>query len=307
MNSVSEVLRFVVLDGGMLIVLFLGISVLVLLAQQFSLGRSIEGKLAGASLWRGATLAAMGGAVTPFCSCSTVPVLSGMLQSRIGLAVCFTFLISSPVINEGVIILLASGPGMSSAGIFIISAGLLSVLAGIAVERAGMGRFVRSLGVDVVAEGFLGGSASAPSRPAFRPALRFAWYAAWMELRKVMPYILAGIVVGGLIHGYLPVDVLTKLNLTLPPDILIPLVALIAVPLYISPMAVVPIGYALIEKGMGPGPLIALLVAGAGTSLPEMILLRRLFRWPLIATHILVVVTAAVVLGFLSQWTIPHF
>ncbi len=307
MDKVVDVINFILLDGLMLVILFLGISMLIFLAQQFSLGRSIEVKLANASSWNGATLAAIGGAVTPFCSCSTVPVLSGMLRSKIGLASCFTFLISSPVINEGVIILLVSGPGFGSAVIFVLSAALLSILAGILVERTGMIRFLRPLGTVAVPEGYMGDSTGEVSRPKFRTALSFSWGAARMELRQIMPYLVIGIIIGGLIHGYMPENILTDLDHTFPPYFLIPLVALIAVPLYISPMAIVPIGYALIEKGMDPGPLVALLISGAGTSLPEMILLLRLFRWPLIVAHIVAVVTAAVILGFLAQWTIPNF
>jgi uncharacterized protein len=304
MNGWQEALRFILFDGTLLLALFVAVTLLVFLAQQLAVGRSIQQRLATAGVWRGAGLAAVGGAVTPFCSCSTVPVLGGMLRSRIRLGACFSFLIASPVINEGVIILLASGIGLLSAIVFVPAAALICVVAGVLVERLGMRRFLRqdSLGTVELPEGYLGDAAGHAARAPLGFALRLAWGGARIELRRLLPYVLAGIVVGGLIYGFVPDGLLLGLREQFPVWWLIPLAAVVASPLYVSPMAAVPVGFALLEKGMPPGVVIAFLIAGAGTSLPEMIMLGRLFRWPLILAHILAVLTAAVLLGFTWQW-----
>lgn len=302
MTAWQQSLRFVFVDGSLLVVLFAAVTLLVFLSQQYALGKSIQQKLAGAGAWRGAGLAAVGGAVTPFCSCSTVPVLNGMLRADLRLAACFSFLIASPVINEGVIVLLAGRSGLASATAFVASATLLCVLAGVMVERAGMARFVKVGGAHETApEGFLGGDAIRV-RPPFRTALRSAWLATRLELRQITPYLLLGVAIGGLIYGYVPADMLVALQDQVPASVLIPLAALVSLPLYISPMAVVPIGFALLEKGLSPGVVVAFLIGAAGTSFPEMVMLGRLFRWPLVATHVVVVLVAAVVLGSVWQW-----
>lgn len=306
MNHWQEALRFLIIDGSILVGLFILITMLVLVAQQLALGRSIEAGLSRAGMWKGAVLAAVGGTVTPFCSCSTVPVLTGMLRSKIRLAASFTFLIASPVINEGVIVLLAGGPGLFSVAAYVLMAGAICVVAGVLVDRGGMLRFVKLTGEDdILPDGYLGGQDS--GRPPLGFAIRAAWAATRMELRQLFPYLALGLVVGAVIYGYVPSQILLDLNTQFSPFVLIPVVALVAVPIYISPMAAVPIGFALLEKGMGSGAVIAFLIAGAGTSLPEMIMLGRLFRWPLVLAHIAVVVIAAILLGLTAQMYLPHF
>ena len=302
MTAWQQSLRFVFVDGLLLVTLFTAVTLLVFLSQQYALGKSIQRRLAGAGAWRGAGLAAVGGAVTPFCSCSTVPVLNGMLRADLRLAACFSFLIASPVINEGVIVLLAGRSGLLSATAFVATATLLCVLAGVMVERAGMMRYVKVTGTrEAAPAGFLG-QTEATTRPRFRDALRSAWLATRIELRQLAPYLLLGVAIGGLIYGYVPEDMLLSLQAHVPVTVLIPLAAVLSLPLYVSPMAVVPIGFALLEKGLAPGVVVAFLIGAAGTSFPEMVMLGRLFRWPLVATHILVVLVAAILLGSAWQW-----
>lgn len=306
MNHLQAALQFLIVDGSVLVGLFVLITMLVLVAQQLALGRSIEKGLSKAGMWKGAVLAAVGGTVTPFCSCSTVPVLTGMLRSKIRLAASFTFLIASPVINEGVIVLLAGGPGLISVSAYVLMAGAICVVAGVLVDQGGMLRYVKLAGeADIMPDGYLGGHES--GRPPLSFAIKAAWAATKMELRQLLPYLAIGLVIGAAIYGYVPAEMLAQLNTQFSPFVLIPIVALLAVPIYISPMAAVPIGFALLEKGMGSGAVFAFLIAGAGTSLPEMILLGRLFRWPLVLTHIAVVVIAAVLLGVAAQLWLPHF
>lgn len=306
MDRWQQALQFLIVDGSLLIGLFILITMLVLVTQQLAVGRSIEAGLARAGLWKGAVLAAVGGTVTPFCSCSTVPVLTGMLRSNIRLAASFTFLIASPVINEGVIVLLAGGPGLLSVALYVLLAGFICVVAGVVVDRSGMLRFVKiSQDPLELPDGYLGGHEQ--GRPPLQFVLRAAWAATRMELRQLLPYLVVGLLVGAAIYGYVPSSVLEGLNRQFSPFVLIPLVAVLAVPIYVSPMAAVPIGFALLEKGMGPGAVFAFLIAGAGTSLPEMIMLGRLFRWQLVLTHMAVVLIAAVLLGLAAQLYLPHF
>jgi uncharacterized membrane protein YraQ (UPF0718 family) len=307
MNGVQEALHFILLDGTLLVGLFMLITMLVFLVQQLAVGSSIQRSLAdnGRGRWRGATLAAVGGAVTPFCSCSTVPVLSGMLRAGIPLSACFAFLIASPVINEGVVVLLAGSSGGLEVAIYILLAGAVSVVAGVAVEAAGLARYLRpDTGPDLEPPDGDLGTGKARVRPRLSFALSTAWAGTLMEVRHLGPYLAAGILAGALIYGYVPTEVLVATAAYLPTERMILAAALVAAPLYISPLVAVPIGFALIEKGIGVGPVVAFLIAGAGTSLPEMIMLARMFRWQLLLAHIATVLLAALALGFAAHWTL---
>lgn len=306
MSGLREAAQFIVVDGSLLLALFVLITMLVFVVQQYAVGSSIQRALSrkDGQRWQGATMAAVGGAVTPFCSCSTVPVLSGMLRAGIPLSACFTFLIASPVINEGVVILLAAVIGGVEVVGYILLAGLLSVLAGLLVEVIGMARYLRpsvaGAGVSALPEGDLSDAASRVNPP-LQYVLSTAWAGTRMELRQLGPYLGAGILVGALIYGYVPTESIAELAAQWPPVWMILAAALLAAPLYISPLVAVPIGFALISKGVGIGPVIAFLISGAGTSLPEMILLARMFRWQLLLAHIATVVISALVLGMIAH------
>lgn len=300
----ADVLAFLLTDGVLLVSLFVVITWSVLLLQQLAVGRAITTRLSAHGPLSGTSLAALGGAVTPFCSCSTVPVLSGLLRARVRLSACFTFLIASPVINEGVIILLAGSTNLLSVTAFVFSAAVLSIAAGLMVEKAGLERFLRPLNEECSIEGYVGRDGAPPRLGA---AARLAWQGAIHELRQVAPYLGVGLLIGAAIYGFVPTTWLLHWNANVPSVWMIPLAALIALPVYVSPVMLVPIGFALLEKGLGIGVLTAFLVAAAGSSLPELILLRRLFKWPLLLAHVGTVWLAAVLLGYAADWSAHYF
>jgi hypothetical protein len=301
MNDLNAVINFVVYEGSLLALLFFAIALLVALLQQ-GIGRSLNDALGRTSLETGAVLAATAGAVTPFCSCSTVPVLSGMLRARVRFGVCFTFLIASPVINEGVLLLLLSQYSIGTAVVFLAVAALLSIAFGIALDRMGMARFVR-LGPEAdMGDAVHVGGTGAPTATPWGIRLRFAVYAAWSELRSSAPYLALGIVAGALIYGYVPGDAIAGLQREVPGALLIVVMAVVGLPFYINATMVIPIAVALLAKGVAIGPVAAFLVSAAGTSLPEMILLTKLFRTPLVAWHVVAIVVSATVIGLVLEW-----
>ncbi len=292
-----EFLRFLVLDGALLISLFLLITWGVVLLQQRMPLQSTQGRLMGTSGWRSAFVASVGGVVTPFCSCSTIPVLSGMLRAGVGFAPSFAFLVASPVINEGVFILLLSTKGPLPALVFVAAGLVLTSTAGVLVSRLGLERHVLAPTAKALPGTFVG--SGTPLWPGWPAAGRFAWLAAVQELRRAAPYLAIGLMVGGFIYGLVPKDTLLALMDQVPPWLMYLACALLGVPLYVSPMAALPIGLALIEKGLPAGPLVTLLVSAIGTSLPEMVLLLRMFKLPLVVAHTLTVVVCAIALGWI--------
>lgn len=295
MSELDNAIAFVLQEGLLLAVMFFAVAFAIAMAQQ-TVGQRVTNALGKTSLQTGAALAAVAGAVTPFCSCSTVPVLSGMLQSRVRFGVCFTFLIASPVINEGVLLVLLRHQSSAQAIVFVITAFALSVAFGVALDRLGMARFVKELpGAGVGGAVKVSQSKPMPVRLAVRT--RFAARSAYAELKTSAPYLAVGVLAGAAIHGYVPHDALAQLQASLPGWALVVAMALVGVPFYVSPAMVVPIAVALLDKGLGIGPLAAFLVSAAGTSIPEMILLARLFRAPLVAWHVLAIVVSATVIG----------
>jgi uncharacterized protein len=302
MNSLKTTVEFIVYEGVVLALLFFGVAFIVALLQQV-LGKKLNDALANTSLETGSVLAATAGAVTPFCSCSTVPVLSGMLKARVRFGICFTFLISSPVINEGVLLVLLREYSLAIAAVFLFVAGTLSVGFGILVDRLGMVRYVRLSGVGGDVEGAVrvGTEGNSPSVH-WAVRLRFAAYAAWNELKAAGPYLAVGLVVGAVIYGYVPQDAIAQLQNYFPGVLLVLVMALVGVPFYVNSTMVIPIALALLAKGVAIGPVTAFLVSAAGTSIPEMILLARLFRAPLVVSHVVAIVVSATLIGVTLEW-----
>jgi uncharacterized membrane protein YraQ (UPF0718 family) len=306
MSALHPTAQFVLTEGPLLAALFFVVAFGVALLQQ-GVGRRLTDALGSTPLWRGAALAATAGAVTPFCSCSTVPVLSGMLRAGLRLGVCFSFLIASPVINEGLLLVLLRHQPSAQAALFLGTAFLLSVGFGVLADRLGMARFVKAL-PEASVMGALGGAVqvnAATARVPWPARLRFAARSAWVELKSSAPYLALGIAVGAVIYGQVPQDALLALKAGLPAWALIVAMALVGVPFYVSPAMVVPIALALLDKGLGIGPVAAFLVAAAGTSVPEMILLTRLFKAPLMAWHALAIVVSATVIGLVLAHASP--
>lgn len=294
-QGVVAFFEFLLMDGALLVGLFLLVTWGVVLLQQRIPFQATQSRLLGSSGWRSSFAASVGGVITPFCSCSTIPVLSGMLRAGVGFAPSFAFLVSSPVVNEGVFILLFITHGPIP-GLTFIAAGLaLTSAAGVFAARLGLNRYLITMPTSATAGQFVG--TGAPRWPGFLPASRFAWLAATQELRKTAPYLVAGLLVGGLIYGAVPKETLLGLVDQLPIGVLYLVCALVGLPLYISPIAALPIGLALIEKGFPVGPLITFLVSAIGTSPPEIVLLFRLFKLPLVIAHTLTVVICALALG----------
>lgn len=307
MNDLRAMLEFIVYEGAILGLLFFVIAFAVAMLQQ-SLGNKLNDALGKTSLETGTVLAATAGAVTPFCSCSTVPVLSGMLRARVRFGICFTFLIASPVINEGVLLVLLREFSLSMATVFLLVAGMLSVAFGIALDRLGFARYVRLAGQgadieDAVRVSSAGGASPTP----WGMRARFAVMAALSELRSSGPYLLVGIVIGAFIYGYVPEDAIVQLQHQFPGLLLILVMALVGVPFYVNATMVIPIAVALLGKGVSIGPVAAFLVSAAGTSIPEMILLTKLFRAPLVVSHVVAIVVSATVIGVVLEWASRFF
>lgn len=328
-----------------LTVLFLAISFLVAIINIKLPPEKIQGLLGGKK-GRGYLTAAGLGAVTPFCSCSTIPMLIGLLNARAGFGPTMTFLFTSPLLNPIVIALFIPVLGMQVTIAYASLALVTSITAGVLLQRFNFNRYVKpemlkhsftncetscsDTAVDNTVveksccdvspvkavsqqssccnstaqgtaiknpekQGSCCDSAPAKAKPGSMWAQ--AWQESWSLFRSMFPYMLIAMVIGAAVHGFVPADLFARVASADNPAA-VPSAALIGIPLYIRVTALLPLVGSFIAKGVSIGAVIALVIGSGGASLPEMILLKKLFRWPLLLAFLTVIFIMAVVGGY---------
>ena len=289
----------------LLVPLFVGASFLVGLTQEYLPPETVERKLRGHDEGSGNVAAAGLGAVTPFCSCSTVPVLAGLLQAGAPLGLAFSFLLASPLVNEIAVLLLLGLFGIEVTVSYIVMTFVAAVVGGLIIGRLGMAEQVKEVRITddtdhaVAADGGTVDCCTGGTTQTERTHGQHAESAArdaWSFFLDTLPYLILGMVIGALIHGVVPVDVLrTVLGSGNP--LAVPLAALAGAPVYVSLSGMLPIAASLSEQGIAIGTVLAFVIGGAGVSIPNMILLNKLFKRRLLLVYAGTVVAIGVVVG----------
>lgn len=296
MNTLLETLRYFVLITVELIALFLLISALVEIILMYVPEEKIRKKLSGAGIF-GNIIAAGFGALTPFCACSTIPMTVGFLNAGVPFGSAISFLIASPLLNPIILGMLGAMVGIKAMAAYFVIAFSCSVLFGLLLERLGAQRYVKNVRLKP-ATCCAGGEVVDKRSLPFRGKVKAAFAGAWGSLRPIMGYLLIGVALGAGIYGYMPQDFVMKIA---GPDnpFAIPVAAVLGIPLYIRAETAIPIGLALMGKGMSIGAVIALIIGGAGMAIPEMTMLACIFKNRLVAMIVLVIFLTAVVSGYL--------
>lgn len=296
MNTLLETLRYFVLITVELIALFLLISALVEIILMYVPEEKIRKKLSGAGIF-GNIIAAGFGALTPFCACSTIPMTVGFLNAGVPFGSAISFLIASPLLNPIILGMLGAMVGIKAMAAYFVIAFSCSVLFGGLLERLGAQRYVKNVRLKP-ATCCAGGEVVDKRSLPFRGKVKAAFAGAWGSLRPIMGYLLIGVALGAGIYGYMPQDFVMKIA---GPDnpFAIPVAAVLGIPLYIRAETAIPIGLALMGKGMSIGAVIALIIGGAGMAIPEMTMLASIFKNRLVAMIVLVIFLTAVVSGYL--------
>ena len=281
-----------------LTLLFLVISYAVGLLQEYISPARIQSILSSRK-GKGYVVSAFLGAITPFCSCSTIPFLKGLLRARAGFGPMMVFLFSSPLLNPVIIGLFVVTFGLQVTVTYFLIALGVSIIAGFLLEKLGFERYVEPSAYEAGKA-----SCSAGCTGASRPESRWkrVWAATWADFKKVLPYLLAGISIGSFIYGFLPTALLSA-HAGEDDLFAIPVAAVIGIPLYIRAEAVIPLSAALAAKGMSLGAVMALIIGSAGASLTEVILLRSIFKMQMIAAFLFVILSMAIGAGFLYALT----
>ncbi len=240
----------------------------------------------------GNILAALLGTVTPFCSCSAVPLFIGFVESGVPLGVTFSFLISSPMVNEVALVMLWGLFGWKIALIYIGTGLLVAVVAGMTIGKLKMEGYVQ----DYVWKMQVGDGETVTRT--LRQRLEYARGYTLDLLKKIWPYVVVGVGLGAFIHGYVPTEFVARWA---GPDnvFAVPVAVALGVPLYSNAAGVIPIVHALMEKGMAIGTVLAFMMAVTALSLPEAIILKNVLKTRLLATFFGTVAVAIVFVGYL--------
>lgn len=295
MNNLTSTIHYFLIITAELTVLFLGISTIVALVLMYIPQEKLRQWLSRRGIW-GNFLGAVVGALTPFCACSTIPMTLGMLNAGAPFGPVMSFVIASPLLNPIIISMVWALMGIKACLLYFGVTFVGSMLFGVVLEKIGGAHYVKPVRVKPNCCGAIHHSENSPIT--FSRKLKASFISAWGDFSAVLIYLLVGVAIGAGIYGYIPQDFVT--NIAGPDNpFAIPVAASIGVPLYIRAETAIPIGLALLQKGMSMGAVIALIIGGAGMAIPEMAMLASIFRKRLVGAIVVVIWTTAVVGGYL--------
>jgi uncharacterized membrane protein YraQ (UPF0718 family) len=284
-------------DVPKILLLLSGMIFLITLLRSFFSPEQTRAFLGGKRMGVGNVLAASLGVVTPFCSCSAVPLFIGFVEAGIPLGVTFSFLVAAPLVNEVAVVLLVGLFGWQVAGLYLVSGLVIAVVAGLVLGRLKLERYVE----DFVWQIQAGAGMANVLQPTWAERVERALHTTRDLVGKVWLYVVVGIAVGAGIHGYVPESALAAI-LGRGAWWSVPAAVLLGVPLYSNAAGIIPVVHALMEKGAALGTVLAFMMAVVGLSLPEMIILRRVLKLPLILIFIGVLTLAIILTGYLFNW-----
>ncbi|OGW39615.1 MAG: hypothetical protein A2Y97_07040 [Nitrospirae bacterium RBG_13_39_12] len=292
-SRLGDVLEFFIYETIKIFFLLTVIIFVISLIRSFFPPEKTKRILSHKKEFIGNILAALLGIVTPFCSCSAVPLFIGFVEAGVPLGVTFSFLISSPMINEVAVVLLFGLFGWKVTAIYIGAGLLVAIFGGLVIGKLKLEKWVEEYVYK-----FHNGHEYEIIKQTFKDRLQYAKMNTLDILKRVWLFIVIAIGIGGFIHGYVPQDFLThyagKGNV-----FAVPAAVLIGVPLYSNAAGVIPIVYALMEKGLSMGTVLAFMMAVTALSLPEMIILRKVLKVPLLGVFVGIMTVTIIAVGYL--------
>lgn len=291
----AQALNFFIYDS-LKILLLLFILIFVIGVVRTFLPQKKIGQWMGKRGVVGNFYAALFGAVTPFCSCSSIPIFFGFLEAGIPLGVTFSFLITSPLINEYLVILMLGFFGWKITVLYVASGMAIGIVSGLILGRMNLDKY---LVMDIAEK--IKGNNEEKVYTQFAQRLQFGWSESISITRKILVWVLIGVGVGAVIHNYVPQGmvegIISKTGI-----FSVPIAVIIGVPMYGSCAAIVPIAVALFQKGFPLGTALSFMMAVAALSLPEAIMLRRAMHLKLIAIFFMVTTVAIIFTGYLFNF-----
>jgi uncharacterized protein len=296
-RHLTEALRFFIFEMPKVLMLLALIIFFVGIIRSYFSPERTRKILEGKSTFTGNVLASMLGIVTPFCSCSAIPLFLGFVESGVPLGVTFSFLIAAPMINEVAVVLLFGMFGWKVSLIYVLTGLTIAIIAGYIIGKLKLEHWVQ----DWVYKTNIDNTGETEEKLKLSDRIRFGYETVKEIVGKVWIYVAIGIAVGAGAHGFVPQDFMAAL-MGKSAWYSVPLSVLIGVPLYSNAAGIVPIVSVLLEKGASLGTSLAFMMAVIGLSLPEMIILKKVLKLPLILTFIGIVATGIMIVGYLFNF-----
>lgn len=287
-DSIMEFIKTFLMLFFELLLLFIVVSFIVSLIQQVVSEEKIIKLLSKPNEVVNYILGMIFGAVTPFCSCSTIPILAGLLNSKVPFGPAMSFLIASPLMNPLMIFMLWALLGWKVAIVYFVVLAIFSILTGLVFSKMNLAESYK--GVNVKGDGFFANKTG--SR--FKQALNDAW----AFLYPMLPYLFIGVFIGAFIYGFVPATFISKYA-SGDGIISVFIASIIGIPMYIRPETMLPIAEALVSKGMSLGTVVALIIGGAGASIPEVVLLSKLFKKKFVISFVIAILVVAIATGLI--------
>jgi len=299
-SHLGESLAFFFYDVPKLFLLLGGMIFVITLFQTFIDTQKVRVMVEKRGEGVGNVIAAIFGAITPFCSCSSVPLFIGFVQAGIPIGITFSFLITSPLMNEVAFVLLIGLFGWKVAGLYLLSGVTIGVISGLVLGRLKLERYVEGFVYDIKKSADV---QIVEEKLTWSDRISRAWDATKEIVSKVFWFVIIGIGIGAFIHGYVPQNALTGI-MGKSAWWSVPASVLVGVPLYSNAAGVIPIVSALLDKGASLGAVLAFMMSVVGLSLPEAIILRRVLKPQLIAIFIGVIAASIILTGYLFNLVI---
>jgi len=298
-SRLAEAARFFIFEVPKVFMLLLLIIFIVGIIRTWFSPEKTRKALEGKSLFTGNVMASVLGIVTPFCSCSAIPLFLGFVEAGIPLGVTFSFLIAAPMINEVALVMLIGLFGWKVALIYVITGLSIAILAGFILEKLELTRYV----ADWVYQTRARQSMEQDRQMTFNQRISAGGEAVREIVGRIWIYILIGIAVGAGAHGFVPDEYLAG-ALGSQNWYAVPLAILVGIPLYSNAAGIIPIVSVLIEKGVTLGTALAFMMSVIGLSLPEIIILKKVLKWQLIGVFIGVVAVGIVIVGLIFNYIV---
>jgi len=293
-SRLGAALHFFVMDTAKIFVLLVVVIYVMGLFRALLSPERVRAYVRGKPVWLARTSAVTLGAVTPFCSCSSVPLFIGFVEAGVPLGVTFAFLVASPMVGPVPLILIWGLFGPFVAVAYAVTGLTVAVIAGLLIGRLGMERYIE----DYVWKVRMQGSGIVEERPTMRHRVADAWVSTRAIVRRVLPFVVIGIGIGALIHGFVPSELVVAIGGQENP-LAVPALVILGVPLYMDAAGTLPIVEALLGKGLPLGSALAFMMAVTALSLPELVILRRVMKPRLIAIFVAIVASGIVAVGIL--------
>ena len=293
-SHAGAALHFFVMDTTKIFAMLVAVIYIMGLLRAMLSPEQVRDYVRGKPRWLARSSAVGLGAVTPFCSCSSVPLFIGFVEAGIPLGVTFSFLIASPMINEVAVLILLGILGWKLTLMYVAAGLIVAYVGGMIMERFRTERWVE----DYVWKIQMGQMQLAEQDKSLSGRHRYAWSEVREIVGRLWKWVVAGIAVGALFHGYVPEAWVTE-NLGGKDNWLaVPGAVLMGVPLYSNATGVIPVAEAMLGKGVAIGTTLAFMMSIATLSLPEMIILRKVIKWPALALYASVLAIAFMLVGW---------